>query len=142
MKDVFIDRRDVLTGIAAVPLATAIPFIPNKDTILFGYNLLGKKVEHTKNFDEDLLYLYRVNFTDVIKVMYGDYATFTRTNLSGTNDIQVKVYTNDPRDYWEWYQTQDGVIYNKVQIDTQRGFPFIPIEEHKKMFPNRWKNIA
>lgn len=142
MKDVFIDRRNVLTGIAAVPLATAIPFISNKDTMFLGYNLLGKRVEDYKQLRYNLMVLYMFDYKDVVKVMYGDRIGTASWLAPNRKDAVVVVRTNDPRDYWEWYQTKDGVIYNKVQTDPQRGFPFISIEEHKKMFPNRWKNIA
>jgi len=136
------NRRNVLTGIAAVPLATSIPFIPNKDTMFLGYNLLGKIVEDYKQLIYNLMVAYMFDYKDVVKVMYGDRIGTAERLAPNGKDIEVVVKTNDPRDRWTWCQTRDGVIYNKVQTDPQRGFPFISIEEHKKMFPNKWKNIT
>ena len=136
MKGIKMDRRNVLTGIAAVPLATTIPFIPNKETMFFGYNLLGKKIVDYKQHRYNLMVAYMFDCKDVVKVMYGDYIGTAEWLAPNGKDIEVVVKTNDPRDRWSWCQTREGVIYNKVQTDPQRGFPFISIEEHKKMFPN------
>lgn len=125
------NRRQLLAGIAALPLASVPAIAAVKiSSIEYGINLLGMKVSYTKEFAEDLVATHGLHPTEIIEKMYGNKFWIEKEksiNPQVKPFLTFNVKTDDERDNftgWMVYVDEHGKLeyayWNRID---SRGDP-------------------
>jgi hypothetical protein len=119
------NRRQLLAGVAALPLMSvpAIAAITKDEPFATAINLLGIKVEYSKELAKDLVAVHGLHPVEIIEKMYGtEFRIEKEISLNNLSKRFLSFYikTNDPRDsftgwmvYVEDLGTPDGVHWTR-----------------------------
>jgi hypothetical protein len=139
------NRRQLLAGVAALPLMSvpAIAAITKNEPFATAINLLGMKVEYSKELAKDLVAVHGLHPVEIIEKMYGTEFRIEKEISLNKKFLNFWITTDDKRDNftrWMLYEheigTPNGAYWKRIDA---KGIPA------KEWFHNwaspKWVNV-